>query len=105
LEEIVIIARIDVAFNINQAFRSPFPSPSGYDRGMDDNRPTLSSAILAVTVHVFVMPVLFWSGIIIWVVAPSFFAVPAGIVFIWLVVRWSNHRDDPRFAKRPPDAP
>ena len=28
-----------------------------------------------------------------------------GIVFVWLVVRWSNRRDDPLHAKRPPDAP
>lgn len=28
-----------------------------------------------------------------------------GAGFVWLVVRTLNRRDDPRYAKRPPDAP
>jgi hypothetical protein len=28
-----------------------------------------------------------------------------GIAFVFVITRWTNRRDDPRFVKRPPDAP
>jgi hypothetical protein len=72
---------------------------------MDDRRQTLSQALAAVVLHTIVVPILFWSVAIAVIVAPGIFAVPSGIVFIWLVVRWSNHHDDPRHQKPPPDPP
>jgi hypothetical protein len=70
---------------------------------MDDGKPTLLGMILAVAIHVVVIPVILASCVIGWLVSPSFFAVPAGIVTIWLVVRLTKRRDDPRHAKLPPD--
>lgn len=32
-------------------------------------------------------------------------AVVIGPLYIWRTVRWLNRRDDPRYQKRPPDAP
>jgi membrane protein implicated in regulation of membrane protease activity len=72
---------------------------------MNQPKQTLSGTVLAATLHVFVVPMLFWSIAIGLLIAPGVFAAPFGIVFVWLVVRWSNRRDDPRHAKRPPDAP
>ncbi|HEY2249795.1 MAG TPA: hypothetical protein VGH74_01995 [Planctomycetaceae bacterium] len=71
---------------------------------MDDRKPSASQTLIAVTLNIAAYFVI-GSAIAIALYIPEVLAVPAGILFIWLTVRWSNRRDDPRQAKRPSDPP
>jgi hypothetical protein len=83
--------------------RSPSPSPLGYDRGMSDARRNEPDAVDAILWGLIPM-ILFG----ICVVPPAGLAAAAiaiGPIAILRFVRWVNRRDDPRYAKLPPDQP
>lgn len=40
-----------------------------------------------------------------WTIVVCFCALVIAASVMHAIVRWANRRDDPRFAKRPPDAP
>lgn len=95
--------------------RAPSTRPNQADQ-MDKQKPTLLGTVVVVALNIvaffFMMATMFaiipfaisalWSS---YSTELMFLGVPLGAWSIWAVVRWMNRRDDPRCARRPPDAP
>src|SRR5579872_2649299 len=92
----------------NDAFRSPSPSPPGYDRGMDRKRSETAESAIALSVGLLVMSPI-WVPLAVVVVSAAPSPIPllagaiAGACMILLTTRCVNRRAKHR-AKCPPDA-
>jgi uncharacterized YccA/Bax inhibitor family protein len=72
---------------------------------MNRSGQTLVEAMAAVALHCVVFPFFMFVAVVAFVAAPVVTGAIGGIAFVFVLTRWINRRDDPRLAKRPPDAP